>query len=950
MKPLIMSMLLVTTSMISFAADIFNLKGYVKDKWSDTDLPDVTVRLLNATDSSKCSETVAHAEYYTNDMNIVVRPAFFLSKIDRSKKYVLEMSREGYENFTMSIDPSTLSSRLLEMDLGVLYMTRKSKTLDEVVVKTSKVKFYNNGDTIVYNADAFLLTDGSMLDALISQLPGVRLDSNGQITVNGRFVENLLLDGKEFFKGDNKLMLDNLGAYMVKTVNVYEKQNDMDAIMGVDYGKKELTMDVRLKKDYAQGFAGNVEGGYGTNDRFLGRLFAMWYANNARVTVFGNVNNLNDWNKPGQENGFSPFDLGTGEVKQYQGGIDYWAKIPYSGVSFSGNVMASRAVEEVDRSTYTTNFMPDGETFAYDFTNRDKRSFDISTSHSLEVQKKDFNMKINPRFRYTGNDEMSSLSSAVFSKEMPEIGKEFIDNLFNGASAPALASILNRNLDDCSNVGHTMNASLFSNGKVKMTNKTDAMTWLISGNYNRRHFNRSQNYLLNIGSDASVAESSIRHFDNTPDYSWTAKGAFGYIRAIKPGMFLDSWYQYDRTDSREVSDLYRLDRNGGDAGASLPSVTERDLSLDMTNSFDSRKTTGNHSVNFSLNWRIPSVNLTILAQLPLIYRHQHLDYRRGDVNASINRDKFLIGDATLNMYLNLKNSRLYFNYERRISSPDLVDMVDFRDALDPLKVKLGNSSLKDSERHSLILSYRTDSDSRLQHSERFYGNMLRNALAYGYSYDLSTGVKTGRMYNVNGNYDIGVSQSTDFDFGASRQFSLGNYIDLNYARSKDLLSENGTEPRPNRVDACSLRESLDLSFVTGKNKFRLSASGKWNRFDPKESNVDAFTARDYTCGVTGLLSLTDRLRVMTDFTVYIRRGYSDPSLNKTNFVWNGRISYELMKGQLALMADGFDILHNLSNVFYNVNAQARTETYTNVLPSYVLFHVQWKFNKKPKKR
>ncbi len=138
--------------------------------------------------------------------------------------------------------------------------------------------------------------------------------------------------------------------------------------------------------------------------------------------------------------------------------------------------------------------------------------------------------------------------------------------------------------------------------------------------------------------------------------------------------------------------------------------------------------------------------------------------------------------------------------------------------------------------------------------------------------------------------------------------------------------------------------------MTGKNKFRLSASGKWNRFDPKESNVDAFTARDYTCGVTGLLSLTDRLRVMTDFTVYIRRGYSDPSLNKTNFVWNGRISYELMKGQLALMADGFDILHNLSNVFYNVNAQARTETYTNVLPSYVLFHVQWKFNKKPKKR
>ena len=50
------------------------------------------------------------------------------------------------------------------------------------------------------------------------------------------------------------------------------------------------------------------------------------------------------------------------------------------------------------------------------------------------------------------------------------------------------------------------------------------------------------------------------------------------------------------------------------------------------------------------------------------------------------------------------------------------------------------------------------------------------------------------------------------------------------------------------------------------------------------------------------------------------------------------------------MIDGFDMLHNLSNVFYNVNAQARTETYTNVLPQYVMFHVQWKIHKAPKNK
>ena len=58
----------------------------------------------------------------------------------------------------------------------------------------------------------------------------------------------------------------------------------------------------------------------------------------------------------------------------------------------------------------------------------------------------------------------------------------------------------------------------------------------------------------------------------------------------------------------------------------------------------------------------------------------------------------------------------------------------------------------------------------------------------------------------------------------------------------------------------------------------------------------------------------------------------------------------MLRGRLTFMADGFDILHNLSNVFYSVNAQARTETYTNVLPRYVMFHVQWKFHKAPPKK
>lgn len=113
-----------------------------------------------------------------------------------------------------------------------------------------KVKFYVNGDTLVYNADAFELAEGSMFDALIQQSPGVELKSGGDIVVNGRHVDALLLNSKDFFNKDRRLMLDDLLSYMVKKVKAYVRSNEQLHMAGLsDDGNKEFVMNVQLKKD-----------------------------------------------------------------------------------------------------------------------------------------------------------------------------------------------------------------------------------------------------------------------------------------------------------------------------------------------------------------------------------------------------------------------------------------------------------------------------------------------------------------------------------------------------------------------------------------------------------------------------------------------------------------------------------------------------------------------------
>ncbi|MCM1142379.1 MAG: hypothetical protein NC453_27735, partial [Muribaculum sp.] len=131
----------------------------------------------------------------------------------------------------------------------------------------------------------------------------------------------------------------------------------------------------------------------------------------------------------------------------------------------------------------------------------------------------------------------------------------------------------------------------------------------------------------------------------------------------------------------------------------------------------------------------------------------------------------------------------------------------------------------------------------------------------------------------------------------------------------------------------------------------LSFNGTWRSVRSEKENFMPIDARDLNYGLTALVKMPFKFELSTDLTLFTRRGYNDSALNTTNWVWNARLSYTCGRGgNWLLMVDGFDILHNLSNVQYSVNAQGRTETYTNVIPRYLMFHLQYKFNILPKRR
>ena len=387
--------------------------GYVYDHLTHVELVGATVQLL-AADSTALDTCEARSLWMQGEKSGY--NAFYSFAVPKlPKDYLLRVSYVGYEPTYFPLSLKKLHKREYSRELPPLYMKRQRNTLQEVQVTASKVMFYYRGDTLVYNADAFQLAEGSMLDALIKQMPGVELKKNGQIYHNGKFVKSLLLNGKEFFRGDNTVMLDNLPAYTVKEVKVYDKLSEQAEWLGSnEENDKYYVMDVQLKKEYSIGWLGNVEAGGGSDERFLARLFAMRFSDHSRIGVYANANNLNDNGTPGESSSFNPH-AGNGRLTQRKAGLDYSIDDRDKRWKVSGNAQAEHTDNSLLTTTDRQNFLSTGDTYEHAAGRNRDHSIRLNTSHTLQLNGKRVQTTFRPSMTYSRWRNHSHYESSAFA-------------------------------------------------------------------------------------------------------------------------------------------------------------------------------------------------------------------------------------------------------------------------------------------------------------------------------------------------------------------------------------------------------------------------------------------------------------------------------------------------------------------------------------------------------
>lgn len=971
----------------------------VKDHLTHDPIKGLKAELLWAADSTH-ADTV-HAVYHDEEF---YKSSYMDFPIKQVGNYLLKVEAEGYVTKYIPIEVKRIYKHERYQILKNVYLRTPPKkneiNLDEFVVTATKLKFYMDGDTLVYDADAFNMAEGSMLDALIKKLPGVELEKGGVIKVNGRQVDALLLNGKNFFDSDRELLLENMPSYMVKNIQSYERvPESVKGSPRENTVKKELVMNVKLKREYATGWIANAEGGAGAtffrnsegrfDTKYMGRLFGLRFTDNSRLNVYANVNNLNDTHSPGGEGEWSQLEQTGGLTTTYQVGGNYM-RDKEDVYRYMGSVEASYTDTDNASNTNAATFLEDGDTYERSFQSDRRYSWDFRMNHDLTLDGthglgevfKHYFVTFRPTITYNKWNNRGNNGSVTLAEDVSsQLGKAWMDSIMNPNACDLLRRYaINRTFTTQKGEGHTTNGSIDG-----FFTATPAHNDYINGNitysynFSDSKTDQFEHYRLdypNGGLHPAVSpqENTQQSLDFRNRYNPTetrtqsaSVGAnFAFALDAKQHNRIEASYTFSYNYDKNNQPLYLLNKlkgwglNDGSQETvpplgSLPSMDEMLTTLDAENSSHSKTTIHSHtsSVNYSLTKGEDNSFTQLTFALNMPYLHERMDYHRGtQVDTLMSRNTFFLNPGVnFSHSLYKRNRHFVADYNIATTAPGMTSLLNIRDDSNPLYVTLGNPNLKNTRAHNLWMHYQ-DKFGKAFFNTSVQGTITENAVASGYIYNKVTGVKTVTPENVNGNWSLNIHVGTNFAFDKADKWRFNQRVSYGHTNSVDLngtnLSERATK---SVVKNDNINEYLSLTWRP-KDKFEFGTSGEFV-YQHSQSNRENFTNMNvytFNYGARAQLELPWNMQVSTDITMYCRRGYSEPMMNTNELVWNARLAKRMMKGKLTLMFDGFDLLGNLSNVRRYVNAQGRTETFYNVIPSYGILHAIYRLNVQPKKK
>ena len=940
-------------------ADSLMFFGRVMNNLTYELIPDVKIEVLN-TDSTLVDTLRSRTFLFNGEpMNISSRRKF---KLPRDKQFIFRFTHEGYETTFLNYT-SKAGVREYYKPISDVFMQKKMQVnLDEFVVTATKIKMVMKGDTIVYNADAFQLSSGSMLDALIALLPGVQLDGS-RITVNGRFVSSLLVNGEDFFHGDAAVALKNLPVYIVDKVKVYEKAPEYEYITGHDETRElPLVVDVNLKKDYNIGWIANAEASYGTHDRWLGRLFGLRFSDHSRLALYGNVNNINDTREPGTSGDWNPSWAASGLTTMKLGGAELLLKDKKRVWKYTGNIKALREDIDDKQKASSENFLQTGNTYRRHTTGNETGRTKIMSHHTTELKLPMAMVDIRIYGELADGRSDKAFTAAEFSQPIDENYMcATLDSLKESVYKPFCAAyLLNYNNNKGIEKNRYLKGNIVTNSYITIPGTPDYVRMNISGKFNKSEYEVFSHYSLYFPNAASEEKNTFRNrYGNGPstNYNISANAEYRHRRKIgEHSLRINLAYSYNYVYTDNLLNYYLLSRNSGwDSEENTPplgmlpsSDEEFYRALDAQNSLCATSHKSVHIPRIEITYFFFNDKHNIKLVPKWRIQRDRLNYRRASLDTLSTRTTVAFEPSVRYGF-----DDFGLEYSMSIAEPSMVNLLPVRDDANPLVIREGNNGLKNTKTHKVnIYRYFWNRATQYNLSLKGHYTLYKDAVAQCLTYDATTGVRTYQPRNISGNWQAGGSVDFSRAVDKDQRFFLSTNTAATYANSADYIAIEGvTESVRSSVRNFSLSQGIQGKYSEGGNSITLKADARWNYATSNRAGFENISCVNFNYGIYANWKLPLKLHIATDLTVYSRRGYNDAQMNTNDVVWNARVERAFLSGgNLVVAMEGFDILGQLSNVQRTLNAQGMVETLYNTIPRYAMLRVIYRLNVEPKKK
>ena len=901
----LLMLLMILFSPMAFAQQSgVNVTGSGVEQGSDTPIEQATVRLLNVKDSAMVRGVVS------------ARNGSFTLKNVKKGSYLLHITFIGYDPL---YQPLQITGKKNPVNVGKLELSDGAIELGEAVVIGKAPEVTVRNDTVEYNADSYKVTEGSVLEDLLKKMPGVEVDSEGKITVNGKEVKKVMVDGKEFFSDDPKVASKNLPAKMIDKLQVLDKKSDMAQMTGFDDGEEETVINLTVKPGMKQGWFGNAYGGYGSKDRYEGNAMVNRFVNNDQITFMGGANNTNNMGFSdlastmfsgmggggGRRGGFG---AGSGITSSGNAGLNFSKEFKPDKLTLGGNTRYSHSDNDARSKSDRQNILP-GDSSSYD----NSEAMSRTKSDNFGV---DFRLEWKP-------DTMTQLifrPSFSFSHSMN-------DNFSDATTLDNERDTVNTNKSSnySESNGYNLNASIDFSRKLNNKGRVFSAT-LSGGNSDSYSDGMNRSDIVYFNQTDALKNSIIDQRSRYDNKGFNYRAYVSWVEPIGHNNFIQATYSISQRKQEALKNVYNQDADG------IYNVLDSAYSQSYRNNFISQRA--------SLSFKSQRAKFNYTIGLNLDPSYSSSENFVGDTTLSkITRKVVNLSPMAQFNYMFDKRTNLRIMYNGRTSQPSMTQLQPVADISDPTNITIGNPDLNPRYTNNVFIRFQQFTPEK----QRAFmimanGSYIINDIVSYTSYNQETGVKTTTYKNVNGNYSGNVRMMLNTPL-KNKKFSINSMTMASFANSNGYINE---EKNTNRNLILSERGGIDFRSsyldlgVNGNIRYNATSNSL-----QKENNQNTF---NYGAGGYTTIYLPLNFKIESDVNWSTNSGYGD-GFKQNEVLWNASASKSFLKNnQGTLRFKIYDILQQRSNISRSITASYIQDSEYNTLGSYFMVHFIYRFS------